>query len=385
MPRCTSLLLALTIVLAIASPVGTAATEIDPFARTSGWYSVPVPKVGQYSHFYAVAAASATNAWAVGEQAEGALIERWDGAAWSVAASPADERYLLAVAALSSSDVWAVGKKEGGIYAYRTVTEHWDGAAWTVIPSPNPSKDPLYGVNVLQSVVALAPDDAWAAGWQTINGGAGLDVVAMHWNGTRWSLVGTPDIENPLFSSLAGLAADDVWAAGSSFAFASPHRTLAEHWDGTSWQIVPTPNIAGAENVLASVAAIASDDVWAVGQTSLDGSRARTLVEHWNGTSWVIVPSPNADPSWNSLTGVAAISANDVWAVGVRGQGTSQRTLIEHWDGASWSIVTSPNPQRDRGNAAVGVAPDLSGGAWSVGYTFTPDYQDRPIALRTNG
>ena len=39
-------------------------------------------------------------------------------------------------------------------------------------------------------------------------------------------------------------------------------------------------------------------------------------VEHWNGTSWAIVPSPNMGTGNNHLNGVAAVSASDVWAVG---------------------------------------------------------------------
>src|SRR5215469_8327574 len=40
---------------------------------------------------------------------------------------------------------------------------------------------------------------------------------------------------------------------------------------------------------------------------------------HWDGTQWSIVPSPNPGAFINELSGVAAISANDVWAVGIYG------------------------------------------------------------------
>jgi hypothetical protein len=41
----------------------------------------------------------------------------------------------------------------------------------------------------------------------------------------------------------------------------------------------------------------------------------QTLIEHWNGTQWSVVPSPNLMGN-NLLRGVAIVSANDVWAVG---------------------------------------------------------------------
>ena len=76
-----------------------------------------------------------------------------------------------------------------------------------------------------------------------------------------------------------------------------------------------------------------------------------TLVMHYDGQSWQIVPSPNpsgAADAANELRGIAVAGANDIWAVGMyENQQTSihqHRTLTEHWDGRSWSIVSSPSP-----------------------------------------
>jgi hypothetical protein len=45
------------------------------------------------------------------------------------------------------------------------------------------------------------------------------------------------------------------------------------------------------------------------------GDPTLTLVEHWNGTAWTQVPSPNPSGD-NELDGVAATSASNAWAVG---------------------------------------------------------------------
>src|SRR6185437_11881171 len=49
----------------------------------------------------------------------------------------------------------------------------------------------------------------------------------------------------------------------------------------------------------------------------------------------------------NRLQGVAVLSACDAWAVGFesgdRGDNPDQ-SLIEHWDGTSWTVVPSPDP-----------------------------------------
>src|SRR5437868_2907408 len=104
-----------------------------------------------------------------------------------------------------------------------------------------------------------------------------------------------------------------------------------------NWLVVASPNVGPGRNVLQGVAAVSSSDVWAVGSSEADtNAPLHTLVEHWNGSAWSVVSSPNRGPDNNNLTGVAALSANDVWAVGSDG-----KTLVEHWNGSAWSIVPS--------------------------------------------
>jgi hypothetical protein len=68
-------------------------------------------------------------------------------------------------------------------------------------------------------------------------------------------------------------------------------------------------------NWLEAVAAVSSDDVWAVGGDSTDQNSGKTLIEHWNGSAWSVVPrvSPSIDDDF--LFGVDAIPAG-AWAVG---------------------------------------------------------------------
>jgi arabinogalactan endo-1,4-beta-galactosidase len=71
----------------------------------------------------------------------------------------------------------------------------------------------------------------------------------------------------------------------------------------------PPPNPRGVGEFDA-VAAVSANDVWAVG----DG--IGTLIEYWNGTLWSLVKSASPGTDFNNLYGVAAVSANNVWAVG---------------------------------------------------------------------
>src|SRR5437867_7519461 len=100
------------------------------------------------------------------------------------------------------------------------------------------------------------------------------------------------------------------------------------------WNVVPSPNTGSPNNTLFGVAAIASNDVWAVGAYGVLGISAQLLIEHWDGSSWRRAASP-ALTTPNELLAVNAIAANDVWAVG--GYDSGGRALIEHWDGTSWN------------------------------------------------
>src|SRR5438552_16689191 len=99
------------------------------------------------------------------------------------------------------------------------------------------------------------------------------------------------------------------------------------YWDGSSWSNVYGPSPMYAH--LHRVTGIASNDVWAIGNTLTS-----TLTLHWDGAVWNIVPSPNPSSTDNTLEDISEAAANDVWAVGA---GYSY-----HWDGSHWNVVSIP-------------------------------------------
>ena len=48
----------------------------------------------------------------------------------------------------------------------------------------------------------------------------------------------------------------------------------------------------------------------------------------------------------NFLEGVSAASARNVWAVGYYSAAGADQTLIEHWDGSTWVIQPKPRSRR---------------------------------------
>src|SRR5450755_3204435 len=117
-------------------------------------------------------------------------------------------------------------------------------------------------------------------------------------------------------------------------------------------------NIAGE---LSGVAATSAGNAWAIGST---GS-GKTLIVHWNGTAWAQVPSPA--PAGSRLSGVAATSAGNAWAVGCSSCSIGVgEPLILHWNGTTWTQVPSPSPAD---SSLDRVAATSATNAWAIGTT----------------
>jgi hypothetical protein len=101
---------------------------------------------------------------------------------------------------------------------------------------------------------------------------------------------------------------------------------------------VTSPNIGTFDNVLAAVSANSASDIWAVGQRAPETNQNQTitLIQHFDGSMWSVVPSPNAGSLANALFSVSA-NSRSAWAVGYYLQDlATPRSLIEAWNGAAW-------------------------------------------------
>ncbi|MBV8311635.1 MAG: hypothetical protein JO344_14730 [Planctomycetaceae bacterium] len=291
------------------------------------------------------------------------LAEHFNGTSWSVvptATLPSGtEGQFNSVAAVASNDVWAVGG---------SLIEHWNGTNWSIVTGAIPPN-----TGSLNSVTAIASNDVWAVGFAN-----GSNLIE-HWNGTSWSVVPSPAIRNSHLTGVSGTSSNDVWAVGSAGRSTSAHVEIL-HWNGTAWSVVSAPS-PGLEPFLTSVVAVAPNDAWAVGeQTVVNGSigTGQALIEHWDGTSWNVVQSPSLPSGGTTglLKSVAAVSANNIWAVGefLDPNLNNYQTLTEHWDGTSWSVIPSPNATTG-GNNLTGVTALSTGDVVAVGGANSPDNQ----------
>ena len=120
-------------------------------------------------------------------------------------------------------------------------------------------------------------------------------------------------------------------------------KTLVEHWNGTSWSIMTSPNpAAAADALLNGVSCPSTTSCYAVGSYT---DFPKQLVERWNGSTWSIVTTPSPPGTTNSsLSGVSCPSTTSCYAVGYYFGSSTNTILVEHWNGTRWSVMPSPNP-----------------------------------------
>ena len=230
-----------------------------------------------------------------------------------------------------------------------------------------------------EDAAVFSPSNAFMVG--SSSNGTGL---IAHYNGAAWS------------QTLALVKPSEFRAAtttpqGTAFAVgeyqnlaAGTESALAEHFDGSVWRITSTPALAGTDLVeFDGVAATSDTNAWLVGLKRVTGEY-RTLAEHWNGTRWTVVTTPNPDttsfPS-NELRKVSVGSDGVVFALGDYGGGT--QLLLER-TGSTWKRLTLPALPFDAG--FYGIAAVNMNSVYLVGgYVDTASGHGRPLVYHWNG
>jgi len=334
-----------------------------------------------------VVAFSACDVWASGDQGAHSLVVHWNGRGWTAVRSGVVTGQAVAIGGTSDHDVWLVAVNADA----QAIVEHWNGARFSRVSLPLP---PGSRGAELSGVSAVSPTDVWAAGYSVPTGGTATTATLVeHWNGHAWSVVPSadpstssqfgPGTDNLLYGVSAQRG--EAWAVGNDFNGATDGQsTLTERWNGKAWTWVKSPD-AARNDQLNAVSADSPSDAWAVGFKN--GLPDQALVEHWTGTTWHVVafPDPGRDgkgrPS-SLLTGVSALSPDDVWVCGLYPvKGGQERTLLAHWDGTSWQQVATPASVKIT-NILNAISAPAAGDIWSVGGTTTVKGVQQPIALR---
>jgi hypothetical protein len=170
-----------------------------------------------------------------------------------------------------------------------------------------------------------------------------------HWNGHTLSIMTSPKPTGSTMTFLNGVTCPTTTScfAVGSYDLPGAQKALVEHWNGSHWSIMPSPNPIGpigtATN-LDGVSCPSPHSCFAVGRFSFAFATS-SLVEHWNGSYWSIMTRPNPTGStFTSLAGVSCPSTTSCFAVGsYGGNGPAPKSLLERWNGSTWGVMNSPN------------------------------------------
>lgn len=184
----------------------------------------------------------------------GTLARRSEGG-WSIDAGGRELAHFHDVHGCSPSDLWVVGSGRSGGTVFR-----FDGSGWRSFDAPQS----------FQRVWCRAPNDVLFFTRQN---------RAFRWDGSNWSASYLPFSLRRSFQDLSVISRDEAWAI-------SPYEVI--RFDGQQWNAMGTFE----NHTLSRVWARAPDDVFVFTNGSEAGAIGRGPIQHWDGTRWETLPSP---------------------------------------------------------------------------------------------
>jgi hypothetical protein len=314
---------------------------VTPLAETwdgSAWTiaDTPIPAGAGAARLRSVSCTSPTACLAVGSMtllsgAHQPLAESWDGSTWTVeipvVPSGATTIALERVSCATDTSCTAVGSYWVGNYqAEFALVERWDGASWTLQEpaSPIPNSD-----NELRAVSCSSVSACTAVGYAAAST-TGDSPLAERWNGIAW----THQVTDPLgpgtqllgVSCPASTACTGVgyWFDGSVHGGA--WRPMVQRWNGIAWSSQQPAASTETSGPLRDVSCASTSACVAVG-----GS----MVERWtSGSPWTAETVPLPDGAGEGFTTLVSVSCPKVrvcTAVGMYWTSTGQLPLVERY------------------------------------------------------
>jgi len=245
---------------------------------------------------------SKNEGWAVGNR----RLAYYNGLEWDVWGNlPPAGSYGHCIHMVSSTDGWIGGHQ--GFW-------RWDGLHWNEVEPVGELPSNEY---YIKSIHILNPSYGWAVGYdyQDVYHHKGLTFL---WNGYVWDFF--DDICEGDLNDVFVLSEYNTWVVGNS--------GQIFNWNGTSWNEV----FSHTPKHLNSIHILSADEGWIVGEDTFQGSAAKGVSLHWNGTQWTPIALPG-DQRYR-LESVFMLNSDDVWA------SDSGPNALIHWDGTEWEEVT---------------------------------------------
>ncbi len=282
------------------------------------------------------------------------LAERWNGARWSIQRTPSPPATTLpeldGVSCTSRTACIAVGSYVNTADTAAALVERWNGARWSIQRVPNPAgavSTALFGVSCTSRTACTAVGNLYTRIKPVLQ-----LTLAERWNGTRWMVQRTPNpagVPSPSLSGVSCISRTTCTAVGNA--------AFAERWNGSRWRIRRAASPAGATNIsLSGVSCTSSSDCIAVGDYTNRTGNQVALAESFTGARWKIqrTATTPAGATSSALSGISCTSRIACTTVGSFTSSTKvQLTLGQRWNGTRWVIQRTRNPVFSAGSSAL--------------------------------
>jgi hypothetical protein len=249
--------------------------------------ATPTPARALDTSLWGISCASADACTAVGgfdtpTGRGGSISEEWNGTAWTIHGVPLPVgaiggriEAVSCTAARACTAVGGYGTRSGGGL---TLAEAWNGATWTIQATPNPHG----GGSELSAVSCTSATACMATGSYATAFAFGL-TIAESWNGKGWVLEKTPNVageDGSVFTGVSCVSPADCTAVGLYFDNSANNGPLAEVWDGTRWAMEATAATPGTiSSALQGISCTTAAQCTAVGYWKGAAPTAVTLAE----------------------------------------------------------------------------------------------------------
>src|SRR5262249_12217145 len=222
-------------------------------AATTGWRTNATLAVrGNATFVTGVAASSPSNAWAAGFTGKltstsppRPIIRHWTGKTWRPVTLPAKTAkawanqfpVLTLVGASSARSVWVFNSLQGSYLRL-------NGSRWSIGHLPGASENSTASV-VINAVKVFSRTNVWAFGERiTVSGTQALSVpYAAHFNGSKWSRVTVPALPSGggAITAVAAVSSNDIWAVESALSTSGPGPSAVANSAVTKSAIAASP------------------------------------------------------------------------------------------------------------------------------------------------
>ncbi|HET7244427.1 MAG TPA: hypothetical protein VFJ07_06275 [Streptosporangiaceae bacterium] len=355
---------------------------------------VPGPAGSLASELLAVSCPTATACTAGGSEINAAqkpvpLAEGWNGTRWSVQPVPSPAGAIGAgfsgLSCSTPATCTAAGSYGDSSGASVLLAEAWNGTRWRIQATPSPagstgSEFLAVSCSAAAACTAVGATTISTQGGRIASGGTSTTVsLAERWNGTNWRIQATPGPGRSVGAGLAAVscsAATACTAAGSYDTTSHLARATAAAWGGGTWHRQATPSPAGASvsSGLIGVSCASARACTAAGFGTGTTGDSAALTERWDGTRWLIQPSPVPPGTVSAtLNGVSCSAPRTCTAVGEYfSAGQRELALAERWSGGQSRLQQFPRPPATaQGGELSGVSCPAAASCFAAGWYFT--------------